>query len=98
MDLPKACSFFIAAMCAFVSIQTIYSSEPMPTIWMTGKQRADRAKGEKNGRALLTVTEVEEIKQLRYYVTQRELAEAYGVVKGTIEAIQYGRNWKGTMP
>ena len=42
----------------------------------------------------LTKKDVQEIRQLRGYVIQRKLAEAYGVSKATIEDIHYERSWK----
>lgn len=49
--------------------------------------------GEKNGRAKLTMKQVERIRALRGVVRQVDLAVEYGVNQPTISAIQLGRLW-----
>lgn len=50
-------------------------------------------RGEKHGRSKLTETQVREILALRGIVTQRELAQRYGVALGTISCIHLGKKW-----
>ena len=50
-------------------------------------------KGSENGRAKLTEKDVFNIKALLNYLSQREIAEMFGVSKSTISAIKTGTNW-----
>ncbi len=50
--------------------------------------------GERNGNAKLTESDIREIKRLRGIVTQRELAERFGVGHSNIAQIQRGFSWK----
>jgi hypothetical protein len=56
------------------------------------------AKGEKNGRALVTERQVRSIKLLLRNLTHRgavnEIAAVYGVKPGVIYKIKYGESWK----
>jgi len=51
-------------------------------------------KGEKNPKSKLTEENVKEIKKLSHSFTKSQLAEKYGVLKGTIIHITKGRTWK----
>jgi hypothetical protein len=68
--------------------------------WGTRQQNASdmathgTAKGSKNARAILSESDVLEIKKmLRERVRQHIIATSFGVSKSTIKAIQEGRNW-----
>jgi len=53
------------------------------------------ARGEKNGRARLTEEQVKEIRALcGSGVTQKSVAERFGVATSTVWAITSGRNWR----
>jgi len=52
--------------------------------------------GHRNGRARLTVAQVEEIRALAATGMQRRaLAERYGVARTTVSAVVAGQNWAG---
>jgi hypothetical protein len=58
------------------------------------KLRADRQpRGETNGNAKLTLDQVNEIRQNPDAMSQRRLAEIYGVKKACIAKIQRGKTW-----
>jgi hypothetical protein len=58
------------------------------------KLRADRQpRGETNGNAKLTLDQVNEIRQNPDAMSQRRLAEMYGVKKACIAKIQRGKTW-----
>jgi hypothetical protein len=58
------------------------------------KLRSNRQpRGETNGRAKLTVEQVEEIRQNRNNLTQYQLADHYNVKRPCIAKIQRGRTW-----
>lgn len=59
---------------------------------MADKKARGNAKGERNGRALLTKDQAETIKASREPLDV--LAERYAVSNSTIQAIRYGRNWR----
>jgi hypothetical protein len=50
-------------------------------------------KGESNPRSVLTESQVVDVKERLQYQSQKEIAEMYGVHRGTIQAIASGRNW-----
>jgi len=50
--------------------------------------------GERNGRVKLSEEDVRRIRSLRGKARQVDLAKEYGVIQGTISAIQTGRLWK----
>lgn len=50
-------------------------------------------RGEKHCGHKLTECEVKEIRQLKGYFFQREIAEFYGVCEGTVSSIHRGINW-----
>jgi hypothetical protein len=50
--------------------------------------------GERNGHAKLTEEDVREIKRLRGKVTQRELAERFGITHSNVAQIHRGYSWK----
>lgn len=60
-------------------------------------QRGRRAstKGSKNGRAKLTGDQVREIRQhlAEGGLSQREIAQAYGISQGVVNSIKKGRSW-----
>lgn len=67
-----------------------------------GTQRANMADrqlkkrqaiGERNGRALLTAEQAQEIRRLRLRLSRHELAARFGVSRGAIEGVLYGENW-----
>lgn len=53
----------------------------------------DGFRGTRNGRALLDLEKVNEIKNLLGVLTQEQIADQYGVSEATISAISTGRNW-----
>lgn len=58
------------------------------------KLRSDRQpRGEMNGKAKLTIEQVNEIKQNQDGLTQYQLAELYGVKRPCIAKIQRGKTW-----
>ena len=58
------------------------------------KLRSNRQpRGETNGKAKLTITQVEEIRQNQDGLTQKQLAEQYNVQRPCIAKIQRGRTW-----
>jgi hypothetical protein len=58
------------------------------------KLRADRQpRGETNGKAKLTLDQVNEIRQNPHLLSQRRLADQYGVQKACIAKIQRGKTW-----
>lgn len=59
---------------------------------MADKAARGNAKGERNGRALLTRDQAELIKASREPLDV--LASRYAVSNSTIQAIRYGRNWR----
>jgi hypothetical protein len=61
---------------------------------MKAKGRGRAPKGEANGKTKLTDREVWELRQLRWYVSQRTLARAYGVSNSTVDHIQARRHRK----
>jgi hypothetical protein len=52
------------------------------------------AKGENNGQARLTNSEVIEIRELKGKLTQREIAQIYNVTRQLISCIHLNKNWK----
>lgn len=58
-----------------------------------GRSRLEPQPGERNGRARLTLVQVEEIRRLLPTTTQTALARQYGVSVSTIHAIKTGRRW-----
>lgn len=62
---------------------------------MDDKLRAGRQpRGESNGRAKLTLAQVEEIKANVQGLTQYQLADLYGVKRPCIAKIQRGKLWR----
>lgn len=63
-------------------------------------ERGRIARGEQNGRHVLTYAEVEDIRRLRRRgVLQRDVAKMFGVSRTAISAIDTGRNWaRATRP
>ena len=54
-----------------------------------------QARGERNGKAVLTVDDVGEIRLLLCSgMSSREIAEKYGVSHGAINSIKTGRTWR----
>ena len=61
---------------------------------MIAKGRCRSPKGQRNGSAVLTESDVIEIRrQLADKVPQREIGRRFGVAQTTIEEISTGRNW-----
>lgn len=56
-------------------------------------QKGRQSKGEKHGRAVLTLQQVHEIQASTLTVT--ELSKLYGVAHGHISQIRNGKKWKG---
>ena len=54
--------------------------------------------GELNGNAKLTAEKVKAIRRSRYHLSQRELAEIYGVHRTTIARIQMELIWPSVQP
>lgn len=60
----------------------------------TLNRRWFETRGESNGRARLTETQVREIRTKGKYATCREIAQDYGVSIGAIRKVLNGENWK----
>lgn len=58
------------------------------------EKQVARALGEDNGNSKLTVEKVKAIKRSKGKITQRELAEIYGVTRTTIARIHCGLTWE----
>lgn len=68
--------------------------------WATQKENAaDRIlhgttnRGERNGKAILTFVQVDEIRRMRGTLPNRIIAQKYGVAHSTIGMIMIGRSW-----
>lgn len=59
----------------------------------SGLLRPPSLKGESNGRAKLTVRDVEKIRALRGTLGQRAIAKAFGVSRTAIQLIHQGKHW-----
>ena len=65
-----------------------------------GDNNRDRARkgrsaiGEKSGRAVLTETQVREIRLLKGKFTQQEIANRYGAKRETVRSVLNGNSWK----
>ena len=57
-------------------------------------KHSDPRPGEKNGRAVLTEQQVREIRRLRGYETQRQIAESFGVSRSLVSMIQTRKKWR----